>query len=373
MPTSVKKPPADYGAIQLRNRLGGLKEWQFNSLIRHGLLENSPSRRWSAAVVEELEARLPEALEAIGPQGPLGARRCAALAAELLGIEVEGADIEELVERGLLSPAVDYLGRTIEFEHKSLYDLLHVRELVLRERDLVEQIVAERTAWLATSRSWREVREQLGWSADEMRRVTGERGIKVGRFHRITLADAEALLGDEELDDAVRGARMVGRFEAAQHAELRPIDFQYCRDAGWITPAGWSEMKVALGKWVDVPQFRIADVEALVEMLAEMPGVSLEELRGLQEGVPSPLRHLVKRPTSRATFVRGFAADLGEKHGVEVKVVYSDRYDRWTLSWAPDNSGAPSEDVVREAIVKDKDLRPHSAQIDLKVVWPEVD
>ncbi|WP_410570619.1 hypothetical protein [Amycolatopsis sp. cmx-4-61] len=367
MPPKTQKPKVDYGPIQMRNHLG-ISEWQFNALVRHGHLAPSSTGRWLAAVVDELQARLPEALEAIGTQGPMGTTRCAQVAAELLDLDVEGPDIDELVERGLLSPAVDYLGKTIYFKDWALYDVLHVRELVLRERALVEDLVAERKTWMESSRSWHDVRNELGWSYEEMRRVTQERGITSGRFGRLADADTQALLGDEELDEEVRGARLVTGDEAARHAELRPIEFRYCRAAGWIAPVSWTQAKVARGKWVDVPLYRIADVEALVVTLAEIPGVNLEQLRGLEKGEPSPLRELVALPTSRGVFVRGFAADLGAKHGIEVEAVYSDRLDRWTLSWTPDNTGAPAEDAVRKAIVDDKDLRPHSRQIELKIV-----
>ncbi|MFK0250172.1 hypothetical protein ACIQUM_36185 [Amycolatopsis azurea] len=361
------KPRVDYGPLQMRKHLG-ISEWQFDALIRHGLLASSTNGRWLAEVVDELQARLPEALAAIGSQRPLGASKCAQLAAEWLGVDVDGPDIEDLADRGLLKPAVNYYGKKIEYKGWPLYDVLHVEEVVRRERALVEDLVAERTAWIAASRPWHEVRKELGWSFEEMRRVTQERGITPGRFGRITDADARSLLGDEELDEAVRGARLVGGDEAARLAELRPVDFRYCRAAGWITPASSAEVKISRGKWIDVPLFRVADVEALVVLLAEMPGVDLEVLRGLGKGAASPLRELVALPTSRGVFVRGFAADLGAKHGVEVEAVYSERRDRWVLSWTPDAAGEPTEETVRKAILGDGDLRPYARQIELKVV-----
>ncbi|MBE1580520.1 hypothetical protein ACFORH_39085 [Amycolatopsis roodepoortensis] len=364
---AVHKPKVDYGPVQLRKHLG-IAEWQFNALLRHGHLPPSTNGRWLAEVVDELQARLPEALAAIGTQPPLGASRCAQLAAEWLDLDVDGPDIEELAERGLLAPAADYLGKTIEYKGWPLFDVLQVREVVESERAVVEDLVAERTAWIASSRGWREVRDELGWSFEEMLRVMRERGIVPGRFKRIANADAQALLGDEDLDQSVRGARLVGGREAARLAELRPVDFRYCRAAGWIAPASSMEVKVSRGKWVDVPLFRVADVEALVVTLAEMPGVDLEALRGLGERVASPLRELVALPTSRGVFVRGFAADLGTRHGVEVEAVYSDRRDRWTLSWTPNADGEPTVEAVRKAIVDDADLRPYARQIDLNVV-----
>ena len=60
------------------------------------------------------------------------------------------------------------------------------------------------------------------------------------------------------------------------------------------------------------------------------------------------------------------SACKGEKHSVTVSAVYEDRRDRWTLSWTPNAEGQPSEPVMRQAILADKDLKPHSRHIVLR-------
>ncbi|MBA8929418.1 hypothetical protein BC739_006636 [Kutzneria viridogrisea] len=297
--------------------------------------------------------RAEEIRAAIGPEHPVGANRAAERLAERLGLEVEGADVRLLAEQGLLHAVGDYKGF-------NLYDCRDVDEI---DPALVEQCVVERLAWAEASMYTRDAAKQLGWTLEEFLRVAGERSLRQGRFGRFLRDDVELLHDDEELDEAVRGARLLGSDEAAHLIELQRRDFDYCVAAGWVSPADEVDRKVGRRRWVVVPLYRASDVLAVLEI----PGVAWDEVRSVPPGQPSRLREFASLPLARATLVRGFAADLGERHGITVTADYDDRRDRWELEWAPNAERAPSREDVRAALLADPDLKPHSPRIALRV------
>ncbi|MGR6924258.1 hypothetical protein ACU635_59195 [[Actinomadura] parvosata] len=100
---------------------------------------------WTRAQADALTERAEQLREQIPPQ-PLGAYRCAALLAELTGLQVDQADIGELEKRGLTSVVDDYKGW-------DLYDVAALRAIPGDPERLavLTEIVAERVAWLASS------------------------------------------------------------------------------------------------------------------------------------------------------------------------------------------------------------------------------
>src|SRR5262249_42025677 len=144
----------------------------------------------------------------------------------------------------------------------------------------------------------------------------------------------------------------------------RRTDFDYCVAAGWITDAGHAGSSISRRRTISVPLYRLADVEALLEL----PGVDWEAVRAARPGQPSPLREHARLPLSRAVLVRGFAADLAARYDTEVTARYDEDRDRWELSWIPGASGQPGEDGVRAMLRRDRDLALHARHIAVRAV-----
>jgi hypothetical protein len=72
--TRLRKP--SYGRTQVADHLQ-LACWQFDAGRALGLIPpaDAPAGEWSAALVEQLQARRPELVDAVGRQIPIGAQR----------------------------------------------------------------------------------------------------------------------------------------------------------------------------------------------------------------------------------------------------------------------------------------------------------
>jgi hypothetical protein len=346
----------DYGPIQAPNHLG-IAVWQFEAALRRGLIPPADrGGRWSAALIDDAAARIADIVAAVGDQAPIGANRAAERIGERLQLDVDRADVDSLAERGLLA-AVD------EYKGWPLYDVADLDRVAETEPELLAALVAERTHWIDTSLRPRDARERLGLSRTEFDKVIRERGVQPGRFQRYATVDIDALAGDEDLLEDVRANRLLGPDQAAEHMEIRRTDFDYCVAAGWIAPATHAQSQISRRRWIDVPLFRIADVEAL----REIPDVDWEAVRSVRPGDPSPLRQFATLPLARSTLVRGFAADLAERYGIEVTAKYDDDRDQWQLRWTPNPDGEPTRKTVRQAITTDRHLAAHAAAI---VLYP---
>jgi hypothetical protein len=281
----VSKPPEDFGPIQLARRLG-LTEWQFEAArLRDLVPDPDRGRRWSAAIAEQLAGRVAEIVEAVGTEIPIGANKAAARLAERTGLEVDRHDVEALAERELLQVVGWY-------KEWPLYD---PRQLDALDADALAPVVADRVAWLAASLRRQAAAEQLGWRLDELDEAVRERAIEAGRFGRLAQADVEALAADEELDERLRAARLLGPDQAAARLEVRRTDFDHCVAAGWIEPAAHVETRIGRRTTIEVPLFRTGDVDRLLEL----PGVDWEAVRASRPGEPSPLLEHVRRPRGR--------------------------------------------------------------------------
>jgi hypothetical protein len=244
-----------------------------------------------------------------------------------------------------------------------LYDVAAVRRLGATEDGaaVVAAVTAERQAWLAASVATEDAARQLEWDRRDLERVAAEQGIKAGRFRRWARADIARLAGDQDLAERVRREQLLGPDQAAEHLEVRRVDFEHCVSAGWITPASYAESRISRRRTVSVPLYRTGDVEDL----RDVPGVDWEAVRGRRPGEPSVLREFAQLPVSRAVLVRGFAADLAERYGAEVAARYDDDRDRWDLTWTLNPGGQPDEAAVAAMIRSDRDLAPHARSIGL--------
>ncbi|MEV0278616.1 hypothetical protein AB0I22_19845 [Streptomyces sp. NPDC050610] len=92
----------NYGPRQFGNQLG-LTEWQFERALRLGLIPaTSQDGRWSAAVFNEVVARIGTIREQVGTVPDVGAARAEAHLAERLGITLNPGTAAELARRGHL-------------------------------------------------------------------------------------------------------------------------------------------------------------------------------------------------------------------------------------------------------------------------------
>lgn len=238
----------------------------------HGVIPG-PDRAgfWTRAAAEGLAAQADGLREKIPPQ-PLGANRCADLLAELTGLDVTSDDIVTLAGQGHVA-VVDY------FKDWELYDVAAMRRLGTEDgAAIAAAVVAERQAWLADSVTTADAARWLEWDRGDLKRVAAEQGIKPGRFGRWARTDIARLAGDEELAERVRREQLLGPDQAAEFLEMRRLDFDYVRAAGWAAPARYVTREVGRRKTVSVPLFTVGSLEdALLT-----PGVDWEAVRSVK-------------------------------------------------------------------------------------------
>ncbi|MFD7409244.1 3'-5' exonuclease [Streptomyces sp. NPDC059866] len=335
-----------FGPVQLANH-AGLARWQvergqLKKLIPAPALD---SGRWSDEQADNVKARRDQIIEVLGTHPGYGASRGAQLLAQapdLAGkkLEVWACDVEQLAEQGLLE-------RVGEFEGYALYD---ERQLVSPTPEMcavLEQIVAERVAWLQASARTDEAAGRCGWNVGEFEQAAEEQDITPGRFGRWALEDVERLAGNEDLGADILAARMLGPELAAQHLDIRRRDLEYCIEAGWLAPVSHVRRTVWSGgrghrKVVEVPMYRVGDLDAL----KDIPGVDREAVRATKPGRPSPLRAFAQLAPKRAAVVRAFVDELRETFGLPVWARFATLDNRWLIDWEPGLDGAPSRDDV---------------------------
>lgn len=347
--------PDDLDDTQLREALG--MSWgDWKRALEAGVVP-APDRGefWTRAAADELIGRA-EQLRAATPPQPLGARRSAEVLAELTGLAVTADDIEDLAKRGLTSVVGDYKGW-------ELYDVAALHALAADEQHLavLADLVGVRTAWLADSLEPREAAAFLGWKETDLARVVAERGLIPGRFGRYSRADLAALAQDEDLMESVRGEQLLGPEQAAVHLEMRRTDLDYIVAAGWVRPAAYATREVGVRKTVEVPLYRVADLEAVLDV----PGVDWEAVRAVKPGEVSPLREHTRLPATRAAAVRAFCAQLGADHSVEVWPRWWNAGDTWTIDWEVNEDGHPTKTEVAAALAAHRGASPHADQITL--------
>ena len=307
---------------------------------------------WSRPVADGLAARSAELKEQIPPQ-PLGLSRCAALLAELTGLDVTGDDLRWLGKHGHVD-VVDY------YKEWALYDVAAVRRLgtTPEGRELVAGVVAERIAWLENSITTEDAAQWLEWDRRALERVAAEQGITPGRFRRWAREDIARLAGDEELAERVRRERLLGPDQAAVFMEIRRTDFDYVTAAGWVEPARYATWEVGRVKTVQVPLYRVGDLE---DALA-MPGVDWEAVHAVKPGEESPLREFTRLPRSRAETVRAFCDQVGSRWQVEVWPHFWNAGDQWEIDWEQRADGHPTKDEVAEALAEHHGASRHAGQ-----------
>jgi hypothetical protein len=335
--------PKTYGPIQLANH-AGLSRWMIPEGQKAGIVPAPDvDGGWSEEAAADVAARAEEIKEHFARERaarPLGANLAADRLSERLGVDVEGVDVRDLHQAGVLAAAGEYEGWPTYA--KDALDAL--------DAAVVEQVVADRLAWRAISLDRYEAAARLGWRVAEFRDAAAKRGLQA-RHGRYAVADVDALADDEE----ITGAREVGIAQAAEDIlEIRVTDLRYILKAGLLQPSRWVEFEISRRVRRDTPLFRVADVRAVLDV----PGIDWDAVRAVKPGEPSPLREIARLDTARGALVRGFAADLSERWGVEITPSYDQRADEWVLSWTSEQGAFPAR-AVREELGQHPDLAEH--------------
>ncbi|GAA3838821.1 hypothetical protein GCM10022403_083990 [Streptomyces coacervatus] len=255
-------------------------------------------------------------------------------------VEVWACDVEQLAEQGVLE-------RVGAFEGYALYDERQLVSPTAAMCAALEQIVAERVAWLQASARTDEAAGRCGWEVAEFEKAAKDQGITPGRFGRWALEEVERLAGNEVLGADILAARMLGPELAAQYLEIRRRDLDYCIEAGWLAPVSQVRRTVWSGgrghrKVVEVPMYRVGDLDAL----EDIPGVDWEAVRATKPGRPSPLRAFAQLAPQRASVARAFVDELRERFGLPVWARFANLDNRWLIDWEPGPDGTPSKEDV---------------------------
>lgn len=343
------KQPTDFGPIQVL-RHTGLAEWQWDAASAAGLIPpaDAPGGRWSVAVADAVVARHDEIVAAVGTEAPIGGHKAADRLATRTGLPVEKWDVEALAEAGMLPVAGWY-------KEWPLYDC---RTLDTLDVDALGPVVAERQAWVAGSVSKWDAPAYLGWRRDEFARVAQQRHLLMGRLDRYAKADLDALAGDEELAERLRLDRLLMAHQAATHLEMRQTDFRYLLAGDLIAPKTHTAVQVSRYRWVDVPLYRVGDLDGL----REHPDIDWEAVHAVKPGEPSPLRHLARRPVDRAAVIRRGIAELGARFKAEVWAWWNNNAGTWEVDFERLDEG-PTVEQFRAAIADHPTLRDHRQAI----------
>jgi hypothetical protein len=317
---------------------------------------------WSQAAADQMTGRAAQIRDAIPPQ-PLGMTRCVQLLAEGTGLDVQDADLQVLIDRGLVE-VVDY------YKKWALYDVGALNTLLATEqgRQVIGEIVVERQAWIQASITEPDAARWLGGSTGDLRKAAADRDMKPGRFGRWARTDIAALSDDQDLVEQIRCDQLLAPKATAAHLDLRDLDLAHIREAGWVRPYTYTEMRVGRRSTVDVPLSRVGDLEAVLQQ----PGIDWNKVRETPAGERSALAEYVRLPIQRATAVRGFCKQLGRDYSVEVWPHWNRRTGIWEIDWEIRRDGHPRLEQVQDALADHPGASQHLNSVVLSTAVGEV-
>ena len=146
--------------------------------------------------------------------------------------------------------------------------------------------------------------------------------------------------------------------QAAQHLEVRETDFRYLLAADLIAPKTYTAVQVSRYRWVDVPLYRVGDLDAL----REHPDIDWEAVHAVKPGELSPVRHLARRPVDRAAVIRRGIAELGDRYRAEVWAWWNNNAGIWEVDFER-LDGGPTVEEFTAAIAQHPSLRDHHQAI----------
>lgn len=332
-----------YGPVQAARAIGATpKQWR--RLVEAGHIDapEVEGRRWSQRQVLRASDWVRHLFAVDGY--PIGAAKAAERLEWRLGRSpgaIDARTLPFLAEAGHLTVADTFKGN-------DLYDRAALDALSAAEVDAAAEA---RAAWHQSSLTTVAAAALLGFTSIEFANATYAQGLKAGPEGRWARADLASLAADEVLAETIAAARLLGPDQAAVHMEIRRVDLDALVDASRLTPAGHVPRDVGRASTVDVPLYRVGDLDALLE-----DGTfDWEAVRATAKGRPSPLRALAPR-RDRPAAVRRFAAALAEEYGVEVWTRFRRAGARWEIDW-DDVEGTPTPEQVRERLAADPVLR----------------
>ncbi|MBY8868723.1 3'-5' exonuclease [Streptomyces sennicomposti] len=348
-----------FGPVQLADH-AGLYRWQVDRGMVKGLVPRPAleSGRWSDEQADDVAARSAEIREVLGDRQGYGAKRTAELLQDATGVELWSADVETLAARGLIDETGEWKGYT-------LYDPKVAAEPSAEVAAALREIVEQRVAWYAASVTREAAAGRCGWTELEFENRAREAGMEPGQFGRWALDGVERLAGVEEPD--VAGARLFGPDEAAEHMGIRRREFDYCVEAGWLTPVSqitrtvWTGQYSRYSKTVTVPLYRAADLDAVLRI----EDVDWAKVRTLKPRQVSPLRKYASQAPKRAEAVRAFVERLRAEHGLVAWCRYANLANRWIVDWEPREDGTPTVEDVQALLAADAGLAPYADTVQL--------
>lgn len=345
---------ADYGPYQMAEHLGISRSMMDRARDLDLLLApDLNSGRWSAALVAEIADQWDTIAAGIENHRGLGAARIAVQLTAATSLTVDRADIPALAAAGWLRVVGQY-------KDHPLYAVADAEILADDPAGVkhLEQLVADRHAWVAASMTRDQAAEHLGWHGHEFDRVATEQGLHKDWLDRYP-RDAIEALADEDLCAQVETDRLLGPNQAAEHLEIRRVDFDYATAAGWITPTRHVRKPVGRHSTVTIPLYRTGDLDDL----RWLPGINWDDVRAAKPGEPSPLREYVRKPPSRAQIVHAFVHEVAGQWGVEAFAVYLGGPGVWEIDWCPDEGGHPTRAEVEQAADDNPAVSQHRAAI----------
>ncbi|WP_344222280.1 3'-5' exonuclease [Kribbella sancticallisti] len=344
-PPKKARKPATLGPLQVLGHTG-LSAWQLAAAVREQLVPDA-GPPWPVDVADGIRDRRDEIVAVLGEDPPIGGHRAAHRLAARTELAVEKWDVGALAAAGHL--AIDSY-----YDEWPIYDC---RALDAVPVDVLAAIVGDRVAWFDASVHVADAAGYLGWRRDEFRRVAAERDLTPDDYNRIGKAELDALAGDEDLAEQLRVDRLLTTQQATEKLELRSTDFKYLIAADLLAPKTYTSVQVSRYREVDVPLYRVGDLEEL----RSHPAIDWEALHSVKPGDPSPLRELSNRPVDRAAAIRRWIARLGQKHEIETWAWWHPGAGRWEIDF--ERTGALTVDDVRAAIAADETMSQYEDDI----------
>ncbi|WP_067825309.1 hypothetical protein [Actinomadura kijaniata] len=213
MPATAKSTakPTALNARDLAAELG-LTSWQLRLARADGMIPKADlDGRWSPELVRSCAERVPDVLAAYGDRPPIGAVRAAALLSTRAGIDVERADVETLVTRGVLQVIGNYRGKPLYLRH----DLEELDDAT------VVEVVTARKGVLHDTVDGHGAARVLGWPKAVFDLIAARSGLTADQLGRYPLDRVRALAADPELSEQARQKAHAAALAKARRDENR--------------------------------------------------------------------------------------------------------------------------------------------------------
>ncbi len=182
-----------------------------------------------------------------------------------------------------------------------------------------------------------------------------------GEYEGHRLVDVDSLRELAARDDVAQllaEHRLLGPNQSAAWLGIRPSDFAYVTQAGWLPPYATRHRQFGRSKIVPFAVYHVGQLAALLEL----PDVDWEAVRNTPARRRSPLRKLVSLPPTRAQVIHLFCARMARRHRVQVWPWWHNAADVWYVDWETRN-GKPDKATLSRALARDKLARAYTKEI----------